>query len=213
MNELSNFKNYNLPDAEIIHSKAPFDFCVWQPDRTYIVLGKSNSVEKSAYIELAQIDNVEIIKRNSGGESVILSPNMIVFSIKVTSTNSIHPKSVFSIINENLIENLSNLGIKNLCSKGISDLSIGEKKILGSSIFRSQNTLFYHAVINVNEDINLISKYLKHPTKEPDYRKGRNHLDFVTSIHQEGNHLDFQLLKNTIIKSLQEIGHEFKQFI
>jgi lipoate-protein ligase A len=31
-----------------------------------------------------------------------------------------------------------------------------------------------------------MSKYIKHPSKEPDYRQGRSHDEFVTSLQQQG---------------------------
>jgi lipoate-protein ligase A len=35
-------------------------------------------------------------------------------------------------------------------------------------------------------DLSLIERYLKHPKKEPDYRRGRSHKDFLSSIHKKG---------------------------
>ena len=90
------------------------------------------------------------------------------------------------MLNDKIMNALSGLGVQNLSMKGISDISIGNKKILGSSIYLRKNTLFYHAVLNISESVDVISKYLKHPTKEPDYRKGRSHKEFVTSLLSEG---------------------------
>ena len=72
----------------------------------------------------------------------------------------------------------------------ITPLSIKEKKILGSSIYRTKDKIFYQAVLNISQGTELFERYLKHPKKEPDYRKGRNHNDFVTSIRAEGYILD-----------------------
>ena len=213
MNKLSNILTYNLPDIQILESEKAYDFCVWQPDDTYIILGRANDAETAVFTEKAEKNNLKILKRPSGGESVILSPSMIVFSLKITLENLKNPHKIFEIINADLISSLTKLGIENLHSKGISDLSIGEKKILGSSIYRKQNTLFYHAVLNVKEDISIISSYLKHPKKEPDYRKGRNHDEFVTSIYREGYEIEFQLLKDTIFSTLKNLENEFKLFI
>ena len=74
--------------------------------------------------------------------------------------------------------------------KGISDIAIKDKKILGSAIYRSKDKIFYQAVLNVSENPQLFDKYLKHPKKEPDYRNGRLHSDFVTSFHAEGYVID-----------------------
>jgi lipoate-protein ligase A len=34
----------------------------------------------------------------------------------------------------------------------------------------------------VDCDIEMIEKYLRHPSKEPEYRKGRSHRDFVVGL-------------------------------
>lgn len=46
--------------------------------------------------------------------------------------------------------------------------------------------VFYHAVLNIGETPEFIGRYLKHPAREPDYRIGRKHEDFVTSVRLAG---------------------------
>lgn len=199
-------KNYNLQDFIIFNSKKEFDFFVWNPDKTYIVLGRANKAEDSVYIKTAQENNVEILKRPSGGESVILSSKTIVISVKLTIKNYLNTHKYFKIINKQIISALHNLGIKNLNMKGISDISIGEMKILGSSIYRKSDTLFYHAVLNVSESTKEIEKYLKHPEREPDYRIGRSHNEFVTSLKNETYTLEIADLKDEINAKLSKLS-------
>jgi len=181
---------YNLPDFKIMTNEKDYDFFVWQPDNKYIVLGRSNSIETSVNLENAINDKVKILKRHSGGESVILTEKMLVISAKIKDEEIKHPTKYFDLFNSKIIETLQYFGILNLNNKGISDIAINEKKILGSSIYRRKNIVFYHSVLNVGEDIDLISKYLQHPKKEPDYRKGRSHKEFVTSIWEAGYNLE-----------------------
>ena len=176
-------KSYDLKDYSIFNSDKKSDFLIWQPDKTYIILGRSNRVaEDSVHADKAKKHGIEIYKRPSGGEAVILSPNTLVISVKLPLHNEIKTHHYFKLINNSIIKALSELGVKQLGNKGISDISIGVKKILGSSIYRKQQTLFYHAVLNISEPVENISLYLKHPKKEPDYRLGRNHDEFVTSL-------------------------------
>ena len=180
-------KSYDLKDYSIFNSEKESDFLLWQPDKTYIVLGRSNRLaEESVFIEKAKQDKIDIYKRPSGGEAVILSSNTLVISVKLPLNITIKTHQYFVLINDAIIAALSELGVKHLGNKGISDISIGLKKILGSSIYRKQQTLFYHAVLNVSEPIESISRYLKHPKREPDYRLGRDHTEFVTSLKEEG---------------------------
>ncbi len=150
-------------------------------------------------------DHVPVYKRPSGGESVVLSPGMVVFSLKMKFTKQMSTASTFAAINKSLIYNLGSLNIKELNSKGISDLSIGVKKIAGSSMYLLKDSLFYHAVLNINEDISIFSKYLQHPKREPDYRLGRSHEEFVTSLWKEGYNLSYDDVKEKINLALNNI--------
>jgi len=198
-------QKYNLPDFTVFHSNKDVDHFIWRPDRRYIVLGRSNKAETALHIDEVLKDNIEVYKRPSGGQTVLLSTNTLVISVKLKIKNTLDTHKYFDIINKKIIDSLSVLGVEYLCMKGISDISIGEKKILGSSIFRKKETLFYHAVLNVSESVNVIAKYLKHPSKEPDYRKGRNHMDFVTSIYAEGYELDFDKISDAIKQGIKKL--------
>lgn len=196
---------YDLPDIQVMNSRQDFAFQTWQPDAVYIVLGRSNSADNAIYIDLAEKDGVRIVKRPSGGESVVLSPSMMVFSSKFLLKKESSPAALFKMVNTHLIESLSNAGIKNLSSKGISDLTINDKKILGSSMYLKNNYLFYHAVLNISEDVSLISKYLKHPSKEPEYRQGRAHKEFITSLYNEGYIYDYQTLEGYVERAFKKL--------
>jgi lipoate---protein ligase len=178
---------YLLPDQVLIDPEATTNaFLVWQPTETVIVLGQSNQAETAVHTDLAEQDGIPVYKRNTGGQTVILTPRTLVISVRLISEKLDNPQVYFKRINHLIIEGLSNLGISNLNERGISDIAIGEKKILGSSIYRKRNMVFYHAVLNIAETPEFIGRYLKHPTREPDYRSGRKHEDFVTSIHLSG---------------------------
>jgi lipoate-protein ligase A len=183
-------QKYDLKDYSIFESNNDYDYYLWHPDDRYIILGRANNPEASLETDLVEVDNVMVYKRPSGGETVILTPNTLVISVKQKIGNELNTQKYFKEINDKIMDALSTLGVQDLSMKGISDISIGDKKILGSSIYLRKQTLFYHAVLNISESVDVISKYLKHPTKEPDYRKGRSHKEFVTSLSEQGYKLN-----------------------
>ena len=192
-----NIKEYDFPDAELLAGNGK-DSVVWVPEHFCIVLGQSNEPGKSIHTAAAEEENVPIYKRPSGGETVIISPNTLVMSFVKRNEPLRSPKRFFSLFNGKIIDALVDLGIKNLGQKGISDICIGEKKILGSSIYRNKDLLLYHAVLNISEPVSNMEKYLKHPSREPDYRAGRSHSDFVTSLSAEGYSLSAEEIKSAI---------------
>lgn len=177
--------DYDLPDA-FLFMEGTTGILVWQPQETVIVLGLSNSIETSLFTQAVAADNLRVTKRPSGGETVILTPATIAFTVAKQFQAMIRFREFFSMVNGVVIEGLSGMGVSNLGSSGISDITIGNRKILGSSMRKAGDKLVYHAVLNLAEDPSLFGRYLRHPGREPDYRAGRSHHEFVTSVVAEG---------------------------
>ncbi|MCK5775680.1 MAG: hypothetical protein KAH25_05880 [Bacteroidales bacterium] len=196
---------YNLPDQQILDSEKELDFLVWQPDQMYLVLGRSNEAKKSLIAKAVDTDQVQVLKRPSGGEAVLLSPKMLVIALKYPLNKVAKPHDVFSIANDSIKNAITKLGVRNITSRGISDICIGEQKILGSAIFKKPKSVFYHAVLNISEDVSLIEQYIQHPKREPEYRKGRNHLAFVSSIQKEGYTIVIAAIKQQIESQLKRL--------
>jgi lipoate-protein ligase A len=194
-----NIKEYDLPDIELMmENVSPYRCMVWIPESVSVVLGQSNDVESSLYVQNILKDGIPVYKRPSGGESVVLSPRMLVISILKRGDNFRAPGLYFRAYSEKIISALDSLGIVNLRVDGISDICIGDRKVLGSSIYRNKDMVFYHGVLNVSEGTGMLEWYLKHPQREPEYRKGRIHSEFVTSLEEEGYHLDTEEIQRTI---------------
>jgi len=177
---------------------------IWAPDCSVVVLGRSNKSETEVYVERANKDNVEIVKRMGGGGTVVLTSGVLVISIAKNVSKDYYNNEYFRKINDLIISSLSRLGVRRLEHNGISDISINDKKILGSSIYRRKKLLFYQASLMVNPDTGLISRYLRHPSKEPEYRKSRGHGDFMTTLEMEGYPLSLEEVKDSLFKDLNE---------
>lgn len=196
-------KKYDLPDFDIMERQDDFTVKVWRPDQTCLVLGQSNHPETSLVVEEVLEDQIPVYKRPSGGETVILTPNMLVISVVFRVPTLQNPKPYFVKINSSIISALEKQGVTGLNQKGISDIAIYDKKILGSSIYRTTEKMFYHAVLNISESIDTISKYIAHPAKEPDYRQGRSHKEFVTSLQEAGHELSIERLEELIVEEVR----------
>lgn len=194
---------YNLADSQVIKMQPPmFTVMVWQPGFVSVVLGQSNKAETSLWEGNIIADNVSVYKRPSGGETVVLSPRTLVVSVLIPETKFRAPGIYFQEINRKIIRALQDIGLNHLRADGISDICIGDKKILGSSLYRGKDRVFYHAVLNVSENTRTLERYLKHPPREPQYRNGRSHEEFVTSLAAEGYFIDCHLLQQTLHSTL-----------
>ena len=193
-------KSYDLPDFDIMKHQDDFTVKVWRPEQTCLVLGQSNHPETSLIVDSVVKDQIPVYKRPSGGETVILTNKMLVISVAFRVPTLQNPKPYFARVNNGIISALEKQGVRGLNQKGISDIAIYEKKILGSSIYRTTQKMFYHAVLNISENIDTISRYISHPAKEPDYRQGRSHKEFVTSLQEAGYEVSFERLEESIVE-------------
>lgn len=180
----------------------PFVF-LYEPDKIEIVCGPSCCKEKEINLEECKRDNIPITERRGGGGTVVLAPGMIVTIVVAERNSLITPLQFFDKIHTAMIKILNEIGVKEIEKRGISDLAIREKKILGSSLYLgSKPPLFYYqSSLLVNVDISLFDKYLNHPLKEPDYRRKRSHSLFCTTLGEEG----YNLTTIEIIKAFSKL--------
>lgn len=203
MENKHDFEEYDLPDAAMQRDQdETYRYLVWQPQQTYIVLGRSNNCPQDVvFVEEAHKNKVKICQRATGGQSVVLSPKMLVVSISQTQEDRTS-KEHFYCYNQKIILALKQLKVRDLGQKGISDITIKNKKIAGTAMYRNRHKIFYHAVINIGEDLDIFERYLRYPPKTPDYRQGRSHKEFITSLVVEGYTIDLEIIQKSIEEQL-----------
>lgn len=198
--------DYKLADIDLLDSRSEdYDFSVFIPDNLSIVLGKGSDPVRSVKWDKAKQDLINVYKRPSGGESVVISENTIIIAIVKKGEKFRNPSIYFNKYSDIIIKSLFQIGVKDLKKRGFSDICIGEKKILGSSIYRTGDRVFYHAVLNVSESVETMERYLKHPVREPEYRKKRSHSEFVTSLSGEGYNIDKEFIVENLLSEISEL--------
>jgi lipoate-protein ligase A len=159
---------------------------IYEPSALCAVLGAAGKPEQDLLLENLDADGVPWMHRRGGGGTVVLGPGQIVLAVVTEVASPFRNKEYAAEINSWIVEALQRLAITGVHHAGISDLAIGEKKIVGTSIYRSRLVLFYQASLLVNNDIAVFTRYLAMPMKVPDYRRGRTHEDFCTTLAREG---------------------------
>ncbi len=156
-------------------------------EETEIVHGPSCKPEREIDLTRCENDGVPVRARRGGGGTVVLAPGVVVILVVGMRRKDQGPREIFSLVHKALIAVLETPDIR-IAEKGLSDLAIENRKILGSSLYLQNNParFYYQSSLIVDMDFALMSRYLLHPPKEPDYRLGRDHLEFCTSLRQEG---------------------------
>jgi lipoate---protein ligase len=66
--------------------------------------------------------------------------------------------------------------------QGISDLAVDRRKISGNAQRRTRTALLFHGTLLHGMQAKVISRYLKEPKRQPEYRNDRRHDDFLRTI-------------------------------
>jgi lipoate-protein ligase A len=179
--------NYDLPDAVLLTDSGMADRCmIWTPERECVVIGNGSSVDNELHLDRIAADGIPVYRRDSGGCAVVLTPDMIVCSFAIYGAGLRDSIGYFSYFNSIVIDALRSLGVDGLKHRGTSDIAIANRKIAGTAIYRNKHVTFYHAIINLAGDTSPIERYLKMPPRMPDYRNGRSHAEFITSVSETG---------------------------
>ena len=175
---------------------------IYRPDKILVVLGRGSKPEKELNLDACRKDGIEIMRRHGGGCSVVLDPGNVIISVAFKAPGIGQNNKYFKKISDWLISGLERTGIKGIYHDGISDLVLKDKKIAGACIYRTKGLLYYSATLLFKADLELIERYLKHPPREPKYRYGRGHKDFITSLYPDFYSGSIDDFLNDLLKEL-----------
>lgn len=181
-----------------------YSFAIYESENTVVVLGRSCRGEEDVHVERCIRDNIPILRRLGGGGTVLLTRGILIISVAGKSPVPFQLREHMNSVNYLIMKALEGFGVKNLNIKGISDVATGNKKIMGSSLYRKKELVLYQGALLLNPDMKIFDKYLKHPRREPDYRAGRKHKDFLTSLYSEG----YRIEKENLIDKIKLIFQE-----
>jgi lipoate-protein ligase A len=159
---------------------------IYEPSTLCAVLGASGKPAQDLLLENLEADGVPWMKRRGGGGTVILGPGQVVLALVTAVESPFRNREYAAEINSWISDSLALLGVTGVHPEGISDLAIGRKKIVGTSLYRTRLILFYQASLLVSNDIGVFTRYLSMPAKVPEYRNGRSHEEFCTTLKGEG---------------------------
>lgn len=188
----------------------PFQCEIWEPEGVAVVIGYGQSAGQEVHLAACRRDGIGVIRRRGGGGAVVLSPGVLCLSCAFLSRKSDSPYYFFQQINTFLIALLAGrFGIAGLQMAGVSDIALNERKILGCSMFKSRALFFYQGSLLVHPDLSRIARYLAYPSREPDYRRQRGHVAFMTTLWQSG----YPIALCDLVQALEEALPELRSIV
>jgi lipoate-protein ligase A len=157
---------------------------LWEPQEMVVVVGRSSQVPVEVDVAACRADGVTILRRTSGGLSIVAGPGCLMYSLVLSYERRPHLRSLDTahrFVLNTLIGGLERFSTDIAC-QGTSDLALRNRKFSGNSVRCKRNHLLYHGTLLYDFPLAVISRYLAQPPRAPDYRQGRSHDAFVTNL-------------------------------
>ena len=157
----------------------------WEPSEPCVILGRTNSAEREVRLDRCRALGIPLFRRSSGGGTVVQGPGCLNFSLVL---NTSADKRLLSAATTNGYVLGLNGGVigaltgENVRVSGSSDLTIGGRKISGNAQRRRLRALLFHGCILLDFDVALVEEILPLPSRQPAYRDGRSHTDFLRNL-------------------------------
>ena len=154
----------------------------WMSSEPVVIVGSSSRLQKEVDCDACNSLGVQIVRRSSGGATVVLGPGCLVWSVlfqlpaEFPSIESIHTSVLSPLARE--------LGafVFGIRRAGTSDLVVADRKVSGNALRIKRRAVLYHGTLLDSLDLELVSRVLKHPPREPGYRAGREHAFFLSNL-------------------------------
>jgi len=89
--------------------------------------------------------------------------------------------------------------------EGTSDVAVGDRKISGNAQARRWGAVLVHGTLLVDFNHDLADAVLRHPPREPSYRRGRSHRDFLVTLRALGVGLAHSSIESTAIDAARRL--------
>jgi lipoate-protein ligase A len=158
----------------------------WMASEPTVVVGSSSRIDDEVDRAACARLGVRILRRPSGGLTVVLGPGCVMWSVIVPLTGPQPPiERIHAALLDPLCDALRETG-RQVVRRGSSDLAIewadGDRKVSGNALRIRRGGILYHGTLLDAFDLDLVGTVLRHPPREPDYRGRRAHGAFLANL-------------------------------
>ena len=171
----------------------------WASDNYFVVVGYGNQVETEVDVVACEAAGIPILRRCSGGGTILQGPGCLNYSLilpieeggplaSITAANRFIMERNQEAIEAEIRRQRPDARIE---VRGCTDMTVAPRpashdpflKFSGNAQRRKKHFLLFHGTFLLNFDLGLIARLLRMPSKEPDYREGRSHANFLTNLN------------------------------
>jgi lipoate-protein ligase A len=157
---------------------------LWENPGLAVVLGAGGSVSIDVNLKECETAGVPVLRRASGGGTVLLGPGCLCFSLvldydRASGLSEIRASNHYVL---GRIRNALHGIVPGAVLAGTSDLAVNGRKFSGNAQQRKRRYFLHHGTLLCGFDLALIANYLSAPERQPDYRHDRLHSEFVMNL-------------------------------
>jgi lipoate---protein ligase len=170
---------------------------IWESPSPAVVIGRSSRADHEVDLAYCESQNIPVLRRCSGGAAVVLGPGCLMYSVVLSY--ALRPElhmidQAHRLVLSRIAEALQSLEL-NVRHIGISDLALANQKVSGNSLRCKRHAILYHGTLLYDFPLDQLAACLRTPPRQPEYRAGRNHRQFVTNLPVSRNDLRECLLR------------------
>lgn len=178
--------NLALDEALLVDSEAGRGgetLRLWESPAYMVVVGAGGSVALDVNAPACSRDGIPILRRGSGGGTVLLGPGCLCFSLVLRTDRApgldLIPPATRYVLGRTIA---ALKPIRELEIAGTSDLAAGGIKFSGNAQQRKRQFFLHHGTLLAGFDQERVPRYLNAPERAPDYRRGRPHREFLGNL-------------------------------
>jgi lipoate-protein ligase A len=171
---------------------------LWEAREYFVVLGYGKQLAAEVYEEECARLKIPILRRASGGGTVLQGPGCLNYTLVLPidaaeELGSISGTNVY--IMQRIHAAIASVVNEEVRVQGYTDLTWNGLKFSGNAQRRKRRSLLFHGSFLLNFDLELVSRTLRLPGQQPEYRAQRLHSEFITNLNVERSQIEGALLQ------------------
>lgn len=157
----------------------------WESTEPFVVLGLANRWAEEVLMDSCRAAGIPVLRRCSGGGTVLQGPGCLSYAL-VLPMGQDGPLATITGANRFIMQRqavaLSAALGEPVTVEGHTDLALRGRKFSGNAQRRRRDWLLFHGTFLLGLNPLLLTTCLRPPPRQPEYRAGRSHEDFVTGL-------------------------------
>jgi lipoate-protein ligase A len=157
---------------------------IWEWPTPVVVLGSACKPAEDVKEAACASDAVPVLRRSSGGGTVLLGKGCLLFSLVLRCDRLPELGEIRSSYRHILgkIADALRSEAPGIEAVGISDIAVRGLKCSGNSQQRKRDHLLHHGTLLYAFALEQVGAYLNTPERQPEYRRGREHDQFLCNL-------------------------------